>query len=92
MRTLRGRDLALSLAPTELADGLALYLERIPRITTGLAPTNWVPRSPVRHPGDSARGTVSETPDPANGLSDPGRQTSILARVGEGPASPLRPV
>src|SRR5579862_8673743 len=41
-------------APAGLADGLALEAERYRRITAGLAPTYWVPRSPPWHGGDSA--------------------------------------
>jgi len=41
-------------APTGLADGLALETKRYRRTTAGFAPTDWVPRSPPRHDGDSA--------------------------------------
>ena len=51
------RDSLQCLAPTELADGLALAVhKRFPRITAELAPTTRVPRSPDWLPGDSAMG------------------------------------
>src|ERR1039458_1902563 len=51
------RDSHQCLAPTELADVLALAVhKRFPRITAELAPTTRVPRSPDWLPGDSAIG------------------------------------
>src|SRR5438270_8570510 len=38
-------------------------MSRFSRITARLAPTNWVPRSPGRHAGDSARGTLPKIAD-----------------------------
>src|SRR5262245_61148093 len=82
MPALRGQVVAgLSPGPTELADGLALLLERLSRTTARLAPIIWVPRSPGRRSGDSAREKLSELAEIARNNTLFAAPQRLLARI-----------